>query len=70
MSSQRKLIISIDKDGNVSAEINGVKGPSCKDYEKLIEQLVDGKIIDETLTSEFYEQEIKTDDRSNLSNKL
>ncbi|GEP88999.1 Protein of unknown function [Chitinophaga terrae (ex Kim and Jung 2007)] len=70
MASQRKLVISIDKEGNVTAEINGVKGPSCKDYEKLIEQLVDGMITDETLTSEFYEQENKNDDSTNLSNKL
>ncbi|MBC9911690.1 DUF2997 domain-containing protein [Chitinophaga varians] len=70
MSTERKLIISIDKDGNVTAEINGVKGPSCKDYTKLIEQLIEGKIINETLTSEYYEQEIKTDDRSHLSNNL
>ncbi|MBC9931986.1 DUF2997 domain-containing protein [Chitinophaga qingshengii] len=68
--SGRKLIISIDKEGNVTAEINGVKGPSCKDYTKLVEQLVEGNIIHETLTSEYYEQEVKTDDRSQLSNNL
>ncbi|NML41019.1 DUF2997 domain-containing protein [Chitinophaga sp. G-6-1-13] len=64
------MIISIDKDGNVTAEINGVKGSSCKDYTKLVEQIIEGQIINETLTSEYYEQEVKTDDRSHLSNNL
>jgi hypothetical protein len=54
----KKLIISIDKNGLVSAEVNGVKGKKCRDYLALLEAILEGKAVAEELTPEYYEQPV------------
>lgn len=66
--SKKKIIISIDKDGYVKAEITGVKGAACKEYIALVEEIVNGKVVDEELTSEYYQQELDQQNEAKLSN--
>ncbi len=66
--SKKKIIISIDKDGYVKAEITGVKGSACKDYIKLVEEIVNGKVVDEELTAEYYQQELDQQQKNTVSN--
>lgn len=53
----KKLIIKIKKDGTIEAETKGIKGKSCEDYVKLIEELTDSRVIDKEFTWEYYEEE-------------
>ncbi len=53
----KKLIITIGKDGNISGEISGVKGKKCLDYTRLLESIVEGKVIGQEYTQEYYQEE-------------
>lgn len=66
----KQLIISIDKDGYVKAEISGVKGPSCKKYISLVEELVNGKAVNEELTAEYHQEQTDQQNDSSLSNNI
>lgn len=65
---KKKIIIAIDKQGYVKAEITGAKGAACKEYIKLVEEIVNGKVIDEELTAEFYQQQTDQGNETTLSN--
>lgn len=53
----KKLIIKIKKDGTIEAETKGIKGKSCEDYAKIVEELTDSKVISKEYTREYYENE-------------
>ncbi|HOC91228.1 MAG TPA: DUF2997 domain-containing protein [bacterium] len=50
---EEKITIKIMPDGRVLAETDGVNGPKCVDYMKLIEDIVEGKIVKEWRKPEF-----------------
>ncbi|MDR1202436.1 MAG: DUF2997 domain-containing protein [Tannerellaceae bacterium] len=62
----KKLIISIDKNGFVTAEVNGVKGEKCRDYLALLEDILEGKAVTEELTQEYYEQPVKLNEEQRI----
>lgn len=50
-----EIRIKVDNEGNIEAEVNGVKGKGC---EKLLEGLLrGGKVKEEKLKSEYYQTE-------------
>ena len=53
----KKLIISIDKNGFVTAEVSGAKGQKCLDYIALLEDILEGKMVSKEYTQEYYEQQ-------------
>ena len=53
----KKLIISIDKNGFVNAEVTGAKGKKCLDYIALLENILEGKMVSQEYTQEYYEQQ-------------
>lgn len=55
--SNRQIRVQIFADGQISAEVIGVKGKACTDYIKLLEHLLDAETIDSDYTSEYYESE-------------
>ncbi|REK74203.1 DUF2997 domain-containing protein [Paenibacillus paeoniae] len=55
--SKKQIRVQIFADGQISAEVIGVKGKACMDYIELLEQLLDADAIDSTYTSEYYETE-------------
>lgn len=57
-----EIIVVIDQEGNPAVEVNGVKGKSCENFSKALEDAL-GDVQTNTRTREFYEQE-----RTNVRN--
>lgn len=53
---KQDIEIVIAPDGKVSFTVKGVKGSSCVDETKFLEQALGGEVLDREKTSEFYEQ--------------
>jgi hypothetical protein len=55
---KQDIEIVINPKGEVTFEVKGVKGGSCLDETKFLEQALGGAaaIVDQQKTSEFYEQ--------------
>ena len=49
-----QINVTIDKEGNVSMDVRGVKGRSCQDLTKQLEQAL-GKTVSDRKTPEFYQ---------------
>jgi hypothetical protein len=56
MSRKQDIEIVINAKGEVTFQVKGVKGGSCLDETKFLEQALGGEVIDQQKTSEFYEQ--------------
>ena len=64
--SERKIIITIDEDGKISAEADHFQGEICiEEIQKLLEGFEE--IDDEDRKPEFYEQETRV--HSNVTSK-
>ncbi|WHZ02744.1 DUF2997 domain-containing protein [Neobacillus sp. YX16] len=53
----KQLRIQIFQDGQIQAEVLGVKGKKCTDYISLLEELLEAEIIESEYTSEYYQTE-------------
>ena len=55
---KQDIEIVINPKGEVTFEVKGVKGGSCLDETKFLEQALggDAAVVDQQKTSEFYEQ--------------
>jgi hypothetical protein len=53
---KQDIEIVINAKGEVTFEVKGVKGGSCLDETKFLEQALGGEVIDQQKTSEFYER--------------
>lgn len=53
----KRVIISIDRKGLVNAEISGVKGKKCTDYISLLEDILEGKVVEQEFTQEYYQEQ-------------
>ena len=62
----KKLIISIDKNGFVSAEVSGAKGKKCLDYIALLEDMLEGKTVSKEYTQEYFEQQTEVNEEQYL----
>jgi len=62
----KRLIISIDKNGLVTAEVSGVKGKKCSDYIALLEDILEGKTVSKEYTQEYYEQETLSNEEQHI----
>ena len=58
MAERKELEISIDADGNVSVKVKCVKGQSCVDETKFLEDALGSTVESRDLTSEYYEQPV------------
>jgi hypothetical protein len=58
MSRKQDIEIVINPKGEVTFQVKGVKGGSCLDETKFLEQALggDGAVLEQEKTSEFYEQ--------------
>ena len=52
---KQDIEIVINAKGEVTFEVKGVKGGSCLDETKFLEQALGGDVIDQQKTAEFYE---------------
>jgi hypothetical protein len=53
---KQDIEIVISPDGKVSFTVKGVKGASCLDETKFLEQALGGGVLEQTKTGEYYEQ--------------
>lgn len=55
---KQEIEISISPTGEVSFTVKGIKGASCIDETKFLEQALggDAAVVDQQRTAEFYEQ--------------
>jgi hypothetical protein len=51
----QEIEVFIDKDGQVRIEVRGVKGMSCLDLTKDLEEALGGEVQDREMTPEAYE---------------
>jgi len=51
----QEIDVLIDKDGQVKIEVRGVKGMSCLDLTKQLEEALGGQVADRQLTAEAHE---------------
>lgn len=47
--------VTIAADGGLSYSVNGVKGRSCKELTKAIDNIAGGKVLESKTTSEYCE---------------
>ncbi len=59
MSVKKEIEIVINAKGEVTFQVKGIKGGSCMDETKFLEQALggDSAVVDQQKTSEFYEQQ-------------
>jgi pyoverdine/dityrosine biosynthesis protein Dit1 len=55
--SSKKIRIQIFSDGQIKADVLGVKGKKCTDYISILEELLEAETIDSEYTAEYYETE-------------
>ena len=51
-----RIVVRIGRDGKVDAQTEGTKGASCLDAIPLLEDLLEGLVVESRYTPEFYEQ--------------
>jgi hypothetical protein len=56
MSERKELEITIGPDGEVSVKVKCIKGASCVDETKFLEDALGNTIESRELTDEYYEQ--------------
>lgn len=57
----QELEIQVDRDGNVTVHVKGVKGEECLALTKSIEEAL-GRVTERSLTHEHYENLLKESD--------
>lgn len=67
--AKKCLKIKLLPNGGVQMHTEGVKGKTCLNYAKLLEEIADVKITSQELTSEYYETEEYNITDNNLYNK-
>jgi hypothetical protein len=50
-----RIAIHILPDGRIQADVQGVKGPACADYIKILEELLDAETVDSAFKPEYFE---------------
>jgi hypothetical protein len=58
MSQRKELEITISPDGEVSVQVKCIKGQSCVEETKFLEEALGDTIESRELTSEYYEQPV------------
>lgn len=53
---KQDIEITISPSGEVTFTVKGVKGASCLDETKFLEQALGGAVVDQQKTGEYYEQ--------------
>lgn len=56
MANRQEIEIVIGKDGKVTFQIKGVKGPQCLAETKFLEDALGGGVLEREKTGEFYEE--------------
>jgi hypothetical protein len=52
-AGQRRVVVTLRRDGSVAAHTEGVAGPACLDLIPLLEDLLGGEVVDSAVTAEY-----------------
>ncbi|RXZ84844.1 DUF2997 domain-containing protein [Paenibacillaceae bacterium] len=55
--SKKQIRVQIFPDGQIKADVIGIKGRACTDYIEILEQMLGAEVVDSEYTSEYYETE-------------
>ncbi|HEY7957483.1 MAG TPA: DUF2997 domain-containing protein [Polyangia bacterium] len=66
MSQRKELEITIGPDGEVHVLVKCVKGQSCVDESKFLEDALGNTIESRELTSEYYEQPVQNTNKTTV----
>lgn len=55
--SKKQIRVQIFPDGQIKADVMGIKGKSCTSYIEILEQLLDAETINSDYTDEYFETE-------------
>lgn len=55
----KRIKIRIFPDGQVQAEIKGIKGKKCTDYIGILETMLKSETVDSDYSPEYYESEVQ-----------
>ena len=58
MAEKKEMEITIGPDGTVTVRVRCVKGQSCVDESRFLEEALGGAVESRELTSEYYEQPV------------
>jgi len=47
--------VEIDEDGNITSEVDGIKGPSCEGLMDFLKSI--GNVVDDKKTDDYYRRE-------------
>jgi hypothetical protein len=53
--AEKVIEVTIDKDGGVKTDLQGFKGKGCKAIADAFSQALGGKVVNESVKSEYYE---------------
>lgn len=67
MAVKNEMTVTIGPDGNVEIAVNGVKGKSCVDFTKWLEDEL-GVVKNRTTTSEYYQTQVVETDKIKVGN--
>ena len=48
----RRIVVTVAPDGTVSAETRGIVGAECLDYIAVLEELLDGRMVESAYTAD------------------
>ncbi|MBN2566151.1 MAG: DUF2997 domain-containing protein [Candidatus Eisenbacteria bacterium] len=54
----KTIKVLIHRDGSVRVDIQGIKGKTCTDYIRLLEEVLDAEAIESAYTPEYLESEV------------
>jgi hypothetical protein len=55
--SRRRIVVTVDPDGTVRAQTQGVLGEKCLDYVAVLEDLIDGRTTESAYTEDLHRSE-------------
>ncbi len=65
-----ELDIEIDAQGRVKVHVKGAKGKKCLEYVQLFQQILQGQVTEQQLTSEYYEQPVEVVEQEKAQAKV
>jgi len=56
--NEERIEVTIDRNGNVSMKVIGVKGSKCQEITDPIVEALGGEVLEHEITPEFFEEEV------------
>ena len=50
----KKVTVTVNRDGTVEVDVNGVQGSSCQNYTEAVRKALGGEVIKDEKKPEFY----------------